>query len=75
MKDAAEQLDDEMVPFPEHALSLLALTVAVGGRIIVRHGDMVELSRFKLLVTEDVATGDKTYEAIRVESGHGMGIL
>lgn len=49
----------------ERALLLLTLTVAAGGKIVCRRADMMDLGRYTLTVTEDVATGDRTYEAKR----------
>ena len=49
----------------ELAKTLLALTVAAGGKIVCRQAEMQDLGRYTLTITEDVATGDKTYEAKR----------
>lgn len=56
------QLSDEA---RELALTVLALALAAGGKIVCRQADMQSFGSYTLTVTEDVATGDKTYEAKR----------
>lgn len=63
-----EALNRETVPFPEHALALLALTLAAGGTIAVTPHDMATVNLYKLVVSEDVATGAKRYSAVRIEN-------
>jgi hypothetical protein len=51
----------------ERAANILALVVAAGGRIVCRPHDMVTLTGWELIVREDIATGDKIYEAVRLQ--------
>jgi hypothetical protein len=48
----------------ELAITCLSLTVAAGGKIVVRRNEMMDLSNYRLVVTQDDMTGDRTYEAI-----------
>ncbi|WBT40184.1 hypothetical protein [Hyphomicrobium sp. DMF-1] len=65
--------DEASVRIPETAfgesdrvlvMTVLSLTVAAGGEIIVRDKDMVEIGNYRLIVTQDRFTGDKTYRAV-----------
>jgi hypothetical protein len=66
-------MDDETVELSVEerrlAMNMLALVVAAGGKIVCKSRDMMFLMDWELVVTEDVATGDKVYEATRCVSG------
>lgn len=62
--EATADLSRATVPFPEHAMALLVLAFAAGGEIVVRDEDMVEIGNYKLVVTLNETTGDKTYSAV-----------
>ena len=65
-----QRREDRIVELTEEgqriATTVLALVVAAGGRVVCKPFDVMALSGWKLVVTEDVASGVKTYEAIRV---------
>lgn len=49
--------------------TVLLLTAAAGGKIVVTRQAAAMLGKGRLVITEDVATGDKVYEIVRNNDG------
>jgi hypothetical protein len=64
--EITDDLNRATVPFSEFSASLLALTIAAGGRIEVKDADLWDLTSYRLVVDEVKATGVKTYTAVRI---------